>query len=441
MPRVRSSDHSTTRVGQLTAAARLVLVAGEVVLSRSLVNPSRLTIGRGADADVSVDHGALSRLHALVRLDDAGVFIEDLGSTNGTRVRGAPLSPRVAVPLGPGEAADLGGVLVIIEGVAPRSNPHGERAADSVDDVYSLADRVARSSLGVVILGETGVGKGVLAARIHEKSSRSRAPFVPVNCAALPEALVEGELFGVERGAFTGALDTRAGLVERAHGGTLFLDEVGELTLSAQAKLLKVIEESAVRRLGGRDAHPADVRWVAATNRDLEECVEAGRFRADLFYRLSGVVLRLPPLRERRGEIPELARRFFESAARSHGLEPGATLSPAALEWLVHQPWPGNIRELRHAVERAVVLARGPVVEVDDLARVAPRRQSETPPPRVGPTSRPPPSEPDERAEIVTALERFAGNQTRAARALGMSRTTLSARLDAHGLVRPRKRS
>jgi transcriptional regulator with GAF, ATPase, and Fis domain len=333
--------------------------------------------------------------------------------------------------------------------------------------VYTLVDEVAPTNTSILVLGETGAGKDVLARTIHERSRRAAAPFVGLNCAALPESLLESELFGYERGAFTGAVAAKPGLLESAHGGTVFLDELGEMPLTTQAKLLRVLEERTVMRLGGLRPKSVDFRLVAATNRNLHAEIAAGRFRADLFYRINGFAITIPPLRERREEIVPLALDFAERAAVSLGKKV-PTFSAAALAVLEHHTWPGNVRELRSVVERAVLLARSGTVLPEHL----PDELAPAPPPKVAsveetinklpvlydddepPRAQPLPTTPTafqprgslkeevERLEyerIVNALKEYGGNQTRAAQALGMTRRALIIRLERFGLPRPRK--
>jgi DNA-binding NtrC family response regulator len=302
----------------------------------------------------------------------------------------------------------------------------------AMDAIYRLARRVASSSLSVLLLGETGVGKDVVAGVIHRQSLRADAPLVRLNCATLSETLLASELFGYERGAFTGALATKPGLLETAQGGTIFLDEVGELPLSLQAQILHVLEHRQVQRLGGLHPRPIDVRFISATNRTLDVEVERGTFRRDLFYRLNGASVVIPPLRERRDEILPLARHFVCIVARP--TESGApSIGAAAAALLEAHDWPGNIRELRNVVERAAVLCKGPTILPEHLA--LPRQA------RSAPAALAPPTDPaqQERARIMKALQACAGNQTQAARVLGISRRTLINRLIEYGIRRPRK--
>jgi two-component system, NtrC family, response regulator AtoC len=300
--------------------------------------------------------------------------------------------------------------------------------------------RVAGGEITVLLLGETGTGKEVIAETIHRASPRAAGPFLRLNCAALQQTLLESELFGHERGAFTGATAAKPGLLETAQGGTVFLDEIGELATATQSVLLRVLEERKVLRVGGLEYRAIDVRFIAATNRELEGEVARGRFREDLFYRLSGAILALPPLRERADEIEPLARRFIAEASARGRRPPG--ISPEALALLQRYVWPGNLRELRNAIERAVLLCDAEIglehLPVEKMEATVAR-------PSAAPASTPaatPAESPDDDAEaerIRAALERAGGNQTMAARELGMSRRTLVNRLNEYGLPRPRK--
>jgi two-component system response regulator HydG len=236
----------------------------------------------------------------------------------------------------------------------------------SMRQVYSVIDRVAASSVDVLVTGETGTGKELVARAIHTRSRRNTGPFVPVDCGAIPDALMESELFGHERGAFTGADARRMGLVEFADGGTLFLDEVGELPLPLQAKLLRVLQERRVRRVGARQENAVDVRVVAATSRNLDQMVERGEFRRDLFYRINVVRIELPPLRSRGDDIGLLAEFFANKAAQEMG-RPAGGLSTDVYQVLRGYHWPGNVRELQNAVRRAIAMTRDSTAGVDDL--------------------------------------------------------------------------
>ncbi|HVU52513.1 MAG TPA: sigma 54-interacting transcriptional regulator [Polyangia bacterium] len=309
----------------------------------------------------------------------------------------------------------------------------------SMRRLYALAARAAAGAIGVVILGETGVGKDVLARFVHDASPRAARPFVSVNCAALSESLLESELFGHERGAFTGAGAAKEGLLETAPGGTVFLDEVGELPPATQAKLLRVVETREVLRVGGVRARKIDVRFVAATNRDLEAEVARGAFRRDLYFRLNGMTLTIPPLRERPGDLPLLARAFVKALAAGAGRRRAPALSEGALGVLAAHAWPGNVRELRNVVERALLLCDGDAITEAHLPTESFVAPSAAPAATAGALAAHTDPRHGERARILAALAACAGNQSRAARKLGISRKVLIARLDAYGVARPRK--
>jgi two-component system, NtrC family, response regulator AtoC len=300
--------------------------------------------------------------------------------------------------------------------------------------VFGLAKTAARSNSTILVLGESGTGKEVLSRAIHAKSPRAEGPFVAVSCAALTETLLESELFGHEKGSFTGALARRKGKFEAAHGGTLFLDEVGSLRVDLQAKLLRALQEREVERLGGTRTIPVDVRVIAATNADLRHLVRARAFREDLFYRLNVATLAIPPLRERKDDIPILVEHFIRKYAREfkkdvRGISRGALPSLAAYDW------PGNVRELENVIERSVALARRPVIGLDDLPLDLALRDAHAPGLDRAATAPPLPlREARDRFEqlyVLRALERESWNQSRAARALGVHRNTLLARLAA----------
>lgn len=298
--------------------------------------------------------------------------------------------------------------------------------------------RAAAVDVPVLLLGETGTGKTLVARALHAASPRSRGPFVALNCAAVPEALFESELFGHRRGAFTGATEDRGGLFESSNRGTLLLDEVGELPPAQQAKLLTALEEGEVRPVGARSAVPVDVRVLSATACELDRCIEAGAFRRDLYHRLALLELRLPALRERIDDLPRLAAHFLERAAARHRLA-RPELDGAALAVLAAHPWPGNLRELAHVVEAALILA-GERGFARALERVLAGRSGGQP--AASESAEPPTSarysfygsEREERERIRSALERCRGNHTRAARELGMSRNTLRDRVRRLGL-------
>jgi two-component system, NtrC family, response regulator AtoC len=566
---------STVRAGPVRADGQLTLVIVGEALSGAFPLPDAgdVVIGRSSEADIRIDHPSVSRRHAVLHLGPE-ITLEDLDSSNGSKVRGHRLEPATPVALAAGEPATLGGVVVVIQAAAPPPAhrqvwAHGhfqsrveeecaradqtrapfallrlaapreagielERAllvaltpaevlgyyapgeyevivpgdgatarargealrvafeASGLEvrvgvacypedgrDPYVLLDRagegaghesvpptgafvvesatmeklnhlVKRVSAGVIsvlITGETGVGKEVFAERIHRQSPRAEKPFLRLNCAALSETLLESELFGHERGAFTGAVQTKQGLLETAEGGTVFLDECGELPHSIQVKLLRVLEERQVLRVGSLKAKTIDVRFVAATNRDLEKEVNRGTFRQDLYFRLNGVTLTIPPLRQRVGEIAPLVAQFAAQAAQRVGTRV-PKISREALTLLEGYSWPGNIRELRNVIERAVLLAddevRAQHLPLERMTAAAP-----PPVPHARPavtaaldetyiSDRPPRGKLD-RQRVIEALEKTGQNQTEAARLLGVSRRALINWIEKLGLPRPRK--
>ncbi|MDT7604126.1 MAG: two-component system, NtrC family, nitrogen regulation response regulator NtrX, partial [Acidobacteriota bacterium] len=309
-------------------------------------------------------------------------------------------------------------------------------------------ERVGKTPARVLITGENGTGKELVARAIHGLSTRAQAAFIEVNCAAIPSELIESELFGHMKGSFTGAVADRAGKFEQAHGGTLFLDEIGDMSANVQAKLLRALEERRVERLGGNESIPVDVRIISATHRPLEQEIEKGNFRADLFYRLRVVTIDIAPLRERREDIPALAESFARLAAEKYKLPPRA-ISPAAMRRLVEYDWRGNVRELRNTIERAMVLAEGDVLQPRDLPEeIKPASVSEaTSAPRADSTDAGGLSVPFtadfredrrefERRYIARCLDETGGNVTRAAAMLGMHRQSLQHKLRELGLAR-----
>jgi DNA-binding NtrC family response regulator len=445
------------------------------VSSQPLPRSGSVVLGRGHNADICVPDPSVSRRHAVLHLGPP-LRIEDLGSSNGTRVfdrRTAFATDRLIevtrgtsagtqdglVELAPGDVIHLGTAQIVVrhhDGGAEGGPASGPRSGVIVEDtamrtLYELAARVARGPIHVLLLGETGCGKEVLAETIHRASDRAARPFLCLSCVALSESLLESELFGHERGAFTGAIKSKPGLLETAEGGTVFLDEVGELPLALQAKLLRVIEDRKVTRVGGLNPKRIDVRFIAATNRNLEAEIARGAFRQDLFFRLNGIALTIPPLRERPAEIEPLARLFARRAAASLYPDRPVAISTEALEALKRHAWPGNIRELRNVMERAVVLSAGATIQPEQLL-LHPKRSPHDPPAPHRETARtavePKEGEPlrlrdameaHERARIVRALDECHGNQTRAAELLGISRRTLVERLRTYGIPRPRR--
>ncbi len=429
-------------------------------------------IGRDVENTIRVDDPSVSRLH--LKLHPAGnmVEVEDLGSANGTLlVRGAVgmdeeetgpgtahrLPPHMRLPMRVGDMLRVGPAVISLQarrrssqsqlkvkGVSSRSKVLVDPEMKSA---YELVARAASSDVSVLLLGETGVGKEVMAETVHQQSRRADGPFLLLNCAALPESLLESELFGHEKGAFTGAHQSKVGLLESTDGGTVFLDEIGELALGTQAKLLRVLEERTLLRVGGTKSRRIDVRFITATNRDLAREARAGRFRSDLYYRISGLAVRIPPLRKRPSEIEPFARHFLRDFSRHLG-QPEPFLSPGAIAALAAYAWPGNVRELKNVIERAVLIATDGVIarehvlldphEIDgDLELVEPDDPTQV---LTRPKEEPSGDSDDERQRLIRALEECGGNQTRAAKLLGISRRTLINRIEQWQLPRPKKR-
>ncbi len=320
-------------------------------------HPSRVLVGSGPACDLRLTDREVSRRHLALEPSGRRLRVTDVGSTNGTFVDGVAI---VEVFLRGGEIVRLGSTAlqvgdapVTTQSTLPVQTHFGAMAGASTEmrRLYPLCDRLAQSTVTVVIEGETGTGKEVLAEALHDQGPRAAGPFVVFDCTAVPANLVESELFGHERGAFTGAVNARKGVFEQAHGGTLLIDEIGDLELSLQPKLLRAIERSEVRRVGGDRPIKVDVRVLAATRRDLDREVQAGRFRDDLFHRLAVARIELPPLRRRTGDVPLLARHFWLAL----GGDEQALSGDLLLQWQDYG-WPGNVRELRNTVARRLAL-------------------------------------------------------------------------------------
>ncbi len=306
-------------------------------------------------------------------------------------------------------------------------------ASPEMQHVYELVERAAPSDASVLISGESGTGKEIIARTLHDKSDRRAGPFVSINCAALPEALLESELFGHTRGAFTDARQAREGLLVRASGGTLFLDEIGEMPIGLQPKLLRALQERMVRPVGADKEVAVDIRVVAASNRDLETAIRERGFREDLYYRINVIHIPVPPLRERSGDVMLLATRFLQRSAE-RTKSPVRGFTDAAARRMVEYGWPGNVRELANCVERALVLSRGDAIDVSDLPeKVRGRRLSSVPAPDA-------PGElvsldEIERRHVLKVLEAVGGNKSHAAQILGLDRKTLYRKLEQYGMI------
>jgi transcriptional regulator with GAF, ATPase, and Fis domain len=416
----------------------------------------QVIIGRGGESSLQLQDSSVSRRHARITQVDGRAQLVDLDSQNGTLInRERVVEPRHLVS---GDTIAVGAVTIVYHSsIARDDSAAGERdgvrtlqvgerhvviADPAMAQLYELLERLAGSELPVLVCGETGTGKEVAASALHQLSRRADKPLVSLNCAAIHENLVESELFGYERGAFSGAVSAKPGLLETANGGSVFLDEIGDLPAGVQAKLLRVIETKRVLRLGDVRERAIDIRIIAATNRDLVEDVVSGRFRRDLFFRLSGATLWLPPLRDRPRELPILADMFLRDACRQHGRAP-MQLSPEARAKLLAMPWPGNVRELKHLMEYVSAAVEGDIVEPNHLeprARPDATPRSEivveepTPPAQFRPLA-------DEireleQARISAALDAASGNQRVAAQLLAMPLRTFVFKLKQYGMRR-----
>jgi transcriptional regulator with GAF, ATPase, and Fis domain len=443
--------------------AKLVVLAGPLCGEAFPLDGARMTIGRDAASQLSIPDSLVSRRHCAIEAIDGRFVLTDLGSANGSFVNGIPLGQRhlehgdrirvgdsvllFLQPADDGAAAAVeqqGSNEIRTERVLPDARGHPPdhltapewiaaevlagrvalQAHEMVGDtpsmraVYERIRKVALADCTVLVSGETGTGKELVARAIHENSRRARRPFVTVNCAALTESLLESELFGHEKGAFTGAVSLNKGKMEVADGGTLFLDEIGELAPALQVKFLRALQHHAFERVGGTRTIAVNVRVIAASNQDLEGAVESGRFRQDLWYRLNVVTITMPPLRDRRADVPRLAKHF----AAKHGRGRALTFSVDALEALTTYDWPGNVRELENAVQRAIVLGCSDQIELGDLPDAIVESSEVT---GESPSRYHQNVLETKRRLILDAIDRCGGNCTAAARLLGINPTYL----------------
>ncbi|HSQ66826.1 MAG TPA: sigma 54-interacting transcriptional regulator [Polyangiaceae bacterium] len=406
-------------------AAELIVVDGPDAGRRLHLSEGLARIGTAPSNDLQLTDPTVSRLHADLRLAENGILVRDAGSTNGTVIDGLQV---VEATVGAGATIRVGNTTLRVEiGEEPvfievsQRDHFGDLVGTSIDmrRVFGVLERVAPTEATVLLQGETGTGKDVAARAIHAASARADGPFVAVDCGAIAENLIESELFGHVRGAFSGAVSDRQGAVEEANGGTLFFDEIGELPLSLQPKLLRVLETRTVRRVGSNTSRPVNVRVIAATNRHLPAEVNAGTFREDLYYRLAVVTVELPPLRARREDIIVIATHFYR---RYRG--PDAALPMSLIANLVSREWRGNVRELRNFIERSVSMG---------TPSQPPPPTSEVPP-ALGPLEALVPSnlplreardwwvDQFEAAYVKAVLQRAGGNVTRAAELAGVNR-------------------
>ena len=440
----RSGKDGHQRTGILKTRGDGKLVKSDIRLrlpsgTRLEIPATGLRIGSFADNDIVIDDGFVSSYHAQLVLRGERLFVRDLDSTNGTfigdvRVVEAEVPLKSTLRFGKAqvqvetEESDVD-VSATARGRGPWRCAQLTTADPTFAKTFGLIEKVAPHDASICIFGETGTGKELVAHALHVLSGRKTGPFVPLNCASFPEELIETELFGHEKGAFTGADRQRKGAFEEADKGTLFLDEIGELPLEMQAKLLRVLETRSVRRIGGRGDTPIDVRIVCATHRDLVQHVRLGRFREDLLHRIYVIPVKLPPLRDRPVDVVHLARHFgaLMSPQRS------VTLTSAAEDKLRQHPFPGNVRELRNVMQRALIMGDGQTIDDDDIAFIPislDEVQQGAALYKKGMTM-----DDVERAAIEAALAAH-GSIGEAAKALGIAKTTLWRKATAYGLVK-----
>jgi len=413
--------------GQIGAASKIAVGRGAQVAHADNIEAglTALRDGRGADVimiDVALDVGQLIADLKNERIN-VPVVACGIGNDAQTAVRAIKAGAQEYIPLPPNQEL----ISAVFEAVSEESHKiiHGD---PKMAQTLKLAEQIASSIASVLVVGDSGTGKELMARYIHQRSQRRNAPFIAVNCAAIPENLLESELFGYEKGAFTGAVARRIGKFEEANGGTLLLDEISEMDLKLQAKLLRAIQEKEIDRIGGKRPIPVDVRIIATSNRDMEAEVAAKRFREDLFYRLNVVMVEIPNLRDRPGDIEPLARYFVEKYAEANDME-SVTLAPESLQVLKTHSWPGNVRELENTLHRGVLLSTGGVIRPEAIrlqgaAANAPQAAAATSASLVGRTVAD-----VERDLIIDTLEHCLGNRTHAAHILGISIRTLRNKL------------
>ena len=420
--------------------AKMVVVEGPDKGKELVIERERVTVGRSVICDLTLADKAVSGTHFEVEAHEKGFLLRDLGSTNGTfvgdlQVKEVWIKPGTVVRVGQSHLKfepEKGTVDIELSNDEAFHGMMGRSVR--MREIFATLAKIAPTELTVLVRGETGTGKELIARAVHSASRRATGPLVVQDCSAIPKDLIESTLFGHERGAFTGATDRHRGSFEQADGGTIFLDEIGELDLTLQPKLLRVLESREIKRVGGDRQVPVDVRVVAATNRDLRQMVNEGTFREDLYYRLSVVQIELPSLRDRPDDVPLLAEAFLADVSKRRFPDGEQTLSfaPDAIRRLTAYPWPGNIRELKNTVERGGSLCDESVLTVADLMPGAPR----TPPPMMGGGSAERFVEENvpfkeakqaildefEAAYLKSLLDKNAGNITRSAKAAGLTR-------------------
>jgi DNA-binding NtrC family response regulator len=411
------------------ASQRIVLniISADGKSRRTSLRQTETTFGTTDNCGVTVNDEYVSRRHCRLTHKNGRIILTDMGSTNGTYFDGIRID-HVSLP---SEGSFQMGKTTIeykLDRFAETIRPSIDSSlgpmignCEAMREVFALIERVASSDATVLVTGESGTGKDLVARLLHGLSHRSAKPFISVNCGSIPSSIIESQLFGHERGSFTGAVERMSGLIEQANGGTLFLDEIGEMPLELQTRLLHVIEQKKIRRLGGKEDIAVDFRLVAATNRQLQRLVANGRFREDLFYRLFVVPIHLPALRERGDDVNLLAQNFAKELSPS-GMK--ITLEEKAVSKFASHKWPGNVRELKNVIQRAILFASGGAIKAADISFAS--IEIEAP----GEHN----LETKERNSILNALKANDGNQTKAAEILGIARTTLSTKVLKYGI-------
>ncbi len=442
--RAQGAEHVATAVGsdtQLAPRAEVRVMPAQVRVRQGhnekvhKLQAETFTVGKDAGNDLVLNDKFISGRHLKVTRHEAGFLLTDRQSTNGTWLGNARIY-EVEVPLFTMLRIGESELVLEPQGGDVRSGVYqGIIGNDpSVRQLAELIERVAPSTAAVAIFGESGTGKELVARAVHARSSRHEQAFIPINCAAISKELIESELFGHEKGAFTGAINARKGAFEEADGGTLFLDEIGELPLDLQAKMLRALESGEIKRVGASKPITVDVRIVAATNRDLLSAARQGAFREDLYYRLCVIPLHLPPLRSRMSDLATLSEHFLKQFSPKG--QP-VRLTPAATQKLETHTWPGNIRELRNVIHRALLLRKGAMIDSTDINfDVQSREDRDIPIPEFPPgTTLEQMLESVERRIVELYLQRFKDNRERVAKELGVARSTLFKRLKDWGLT------
>jgi len=415
-----------TKIIRYDSIKRIILTESiEIIFRSSLgerkvcrIKKPKICIGSSLENDIIISDDYISRKHCKLELSDEGLVLIDLGSTNGTSYEGEKierihLSRRGKFTIGKTEIQYK--IIESEEALSPyRDRRFGNMigASRSIRQIFSLVKKVAKTDVTVLITGESGTGKELVAMSLHEESTREKAPFIAINCGAIPANIIESEFFGHEKGAFTGAEQTRRGVFEQAHLGTLFLDEIGEMSIDLQTRLLRVLETKTVRRIGGYKDIPVDVRIIAATNQDLKKRVRDGKFREDLFFRLYIIPIHIPSLRERPIDIEVLAEHFTDFFSRGRNC-----LTSQAIQKIKQHKWPGNVRELKNTIQRAVILSKGVNIsskEIDISEFIEDH------------TSTSAQLVHHEKNAIINALKSNKGNQSKTANFLGIGRATLA---------------